>query len=87
MDDVAVLKSPSLWPTYPYLRVERRTDQRPGMPFCFVRAANELEVEPLVLMGPTWPPDDEISLDETYRFSYGSIDEVATAGWKVVYLF
>ena len=82
-----MLKSPNLWPTFPFLRVERRTEHRPGSPFCFVRAINEAEVEPLVLMGPTWPPDDELAIDETYRFAYDSLEEVAAAGWRVVYMF
>jgi hypothetical protein len=87
MDDLVVLKSPRLWPSYPYLRVERRTDLRTGMPFCFLRAASEIQVEPYVLMGPEWPPPDEVHIDESYGFSYGSIDEIAADGWKIVYLF
>ena len=87
VDDLAVIKSPILWPTYPYLRVERRSEHRPGSPFCFLRAVNELEVEPVVLMGATWPPDDEIALDETYRFAYDSLEHIASEGWRVVYLF
>jgi hypothetical protein len=87
MDDLAVLKSPNLWPHFPYLRVERRTDMRAGMPFCFLRAASEVEVEPYVLMGPSWPPAEEVEIDQSYGFSYDSIDEIAAAGWKIVYLF
>lgn len=87
MNDVSVLKSPNLWPTFPYLRVERRTDQRPGQPFCFVKATNEMEVEPVVLMGPEWPPTEEVDVDQSFRFAYASIEELAAAGWRVVYMF
>ena len=87
MDDLAVLRSPNLWPTFPYLRVERRVEQRPGMPFCFVRSTPELQVEPFVLMGPTWPPDADVDIDETFRFAYESVDDIASNGWRVVYMF
>ena len=87
VEDVVVMRSPRLWPQFPYLRVERRRDLRPGSPFCFVRAQSEAEPEPLVLMGPEWPPEIDLELDETYRLSYDSIEDVAEAGWRVVYLF
>ena len=87
MNDLQVISSPNLWPTFPYLRVERRTEQRPGQPFCFVKASNEQEVEPVVLMGPTWPPADDLVVEEAFRFAYPSLEELAAAGWKVVYLF
>ena len=87
MDDLGVLRSPQLWPSFPYLRVERRREHRPGSPFCFVRATADQVVEPFVLMGPTWPPEDEIEIDETYRFAYDTVEEIAAAGWKVVYMF
>jgi len=87
VDDVAVMRSPTLWPEFPYLRVERRREQRPGSPFCFLRARNELEVDPLVLMGPQWPPPPDIEVDESFRFAYDSVDALASEGWRVVYMF
>jgi hypothetical protein len=38
-------------------------------------------------MGPTWPPLEEVDIDQTYGFSYQSVDEIAAAGWKIVYMF
>ena len=87
MEDVRVLRSPHLWPEYPYLRVERRRDLRPGSPYCFVRAQSEVETDPLVLMGAEWPPEIDLELDEVYRIPYDSVEDVARAGWRVVYLF
>ncbi len=87
MEDLRVMKSPQLWPQFPFLRVERRLELRPGSPFCFVWARNEIETEPNVLMGPTWPPDEDLDIEETYRFAYDSVEAIAAEGWRVVYLF
>ena len=87
VDDISVMGNPTLWPEYPYLRVERRHEDRPGQPFCFLKAENEMTVAPVVLMGPTWPPQPDFEPDVSFRFAYESLDALAHEGWRVFYMF
>ncbi len=82
MKELRVAKSPELWPQYPYLRVERRTEERPGQPACFLRVTERQEVEPKVFMTQQWPPpdDDEVSID--VLLDYDNLDTLLAQGWR-----
>lgn len=87
MDEVLhVIQSPRLWPEWPYLRVERRTELRTDSPFC-VLVANELhEVEPTVYFSDNYPPGDWFTPDHERAMEYASLEEVKNNGWKPYYL-
>jgi len=85
-DVLHVLTTPRLWPEWPYLRIERRTELRPGSPFCVV-VANELhDVDPTVYFTDDWPVSDDTDLHRDRAMEYSSLDEIASAGWKPFYL-
>jgi hypothetical protein len=79
-----VLMSPELWPTYPYLRVERRTEARPGQATCFIKVSDKQEVEPRVLATHQWPPPDEGDIATVLDLPYERWDQLEAGGWKPV---
>jgi hypothetical protein len=84
--DLHVLKSPQLWPVFPYLRVDRRHKDRPGMAMCFLVASSDAEVEPIVHVHQTWPPGEDFDADSAVKFHYADFPELLRDGWRVVYL-
>ena len=79
-----VLKSPELWPTYPYLRVERRTEARPGQATCFIKVGDRQEVEPRVFATHEWPIPEEGEVPTVLDLRYERWDELEAGGWKPV---
>ena len=84
--DLHVFRSPQLWPQYPYLRVERRNADRPGMALCYLVADSETHVDPIVYIGPTWPPPEDFTKEGATIFAYVNFDDMQKAGWRVVYM-
>jgi hypothetical protein len=82
--DLDVLRSPSWWPDRPFLQVERRTEPRMGQPTCYIRADEVGDVEPVVRASPEWPPVPEVA--PSIAFKYENVEEIASAGWRVLYL-
>lgn len=86
MDDKTMMETPRLWPQWPYLRVERRADQRPNSPFC-VLVSNDLnEVDPVIYLAQTWPPPKNFAPTIERALTYTSMDEIVSAGWRPSYL-
>jgi hypothetical protein len=84
MKEQDVLKSPELWPTYPYLRVERRTEARPGQAVCFIRVSDRHEPEPRVLATHAWPPPEDGDIPVVLDLNYEKFDDLEAGGWKPV---
>jgi hypothetical protein len=82
--DLDVLRSPSWWPDRPFLQVERRTEPRMGQPTCYIRADEVGDVEPVVRASPEWPPVPEVA--PSIAFKYENVEEIVSAGWRVLYL-
>lgn len=85
MDDLTILRSPKLWPDWPYLRVERRAEGRVGASACFLRALDMAAVEPCVYVAMEWPPADQEASILT-RFSNGDFQALQKEGWRVAHL-
>lgn len=85
MDDLTILRSPKLWPDWPYLRVERRAEGRGGQSACFVRALDMASVEPVVYVVTDWPPMDQ-DASVLARFNYGDFQSMQKEGWRVAHL-
>jgi len=86
MEITTVLSTPELWPQFPYLRVERRKQPRPGQATCFIRVDDHQEVAPTVYGTHNWPVpddrDDEVPL--VLRVEYTSLEDLSANGWKPV---
>ena len=81
-----VLETPRVWPEWPYLRVERRKELRPGSPYCVV-IANELhDVEPTVYFTDSWPIDEQFTAEREKSMPYPNLIDLAQAGWRPFYL-
>lgn len=85
MDDLHILRSPSLWPEFPYLRVERRLDLRFDQPVCFVYAAGADVVVPRVFFTQDFPPKSEdFSVETTLGLTYSDLGALVGDGWRVI---
>lgn len=84
MKEQDVLKSPELWPQYPYLRVERRTEARTGQATCFIRVSDKQEIEPRVFATHEWPPPDDGDIPTVLDLRYEQLDELEAGGWKPI---
>jgi hypothetical protein len=85
MDDLHILRSPSLWPEFPYLRVERRLDLRFDQPVCFVYAAGPNVVVPRVFFTQKFPPGNEqFSVETNLGLTYPDLAALAGDGWRVI---
>ena len=85
MDEIlSVLKRPSGWPEWPYLRLERRHVLRSGGPFCLLIANQIDDVDPTVYLADEWPPREGWVPD--VGLSYQSFDDLVSDGWKPFYL-
>jgi len=83
--DLSVLRSPWLWPDYPFVRVERRTEIRPGQPFSIVVADETGEVVPAVYFVAEYPPDPTMfDISEPWGFSYPHLEAVVADGWRIL---
>lgn len=83
MDDVALVQSPHLWPEFPFLRVDRRAEKRPGG-ICFLRTNEEGEVDPVVYVTTKWPPREDEDPMIVVSFALQELRElVEEQGWKV----
>lgn len=83
--DLAVLRAPWVWPDYPYLQVERRTETRPGQPFCVVVADETGEVMPAVYFVDDFPPVAGVfDPSQAWGFSYSDLEAVVADGWTLV---
>ena len=84
MADLKIVHSPELWPQYPYLRLERRTDTRPGQATCFVQVTPKQDVEPTVFATHNWPPPDTEEVPVVLRLEYPDWDALFAEGWRVI---
>ncbi len=84
--DLHVFRSPQLWPNYPYLRVERRSEDRPGMSMCYVVADSETHVDPIVYVGSAWPPPEDFTKEGATIIAYTDFETLQKAGWRVHYM-
>lgn len=83
--DLPFLRAPWLWPHYPFVQVERRSEMRPGQPYCVVFADETSHVVPAVFFVPSFPPClDEFDPERSWGFSYPDLDAVINDGWRVV---
>ena len=83
MDDLNIMKATSLWPDFPYLRVERRLDLRLDQPRCFVYAPDRDEVLPRVYFTRDFPPD-EFDRENNPGIIYQDLSELVGDGWRVI---
>ena len=82
MNHQKIFSTPELWPTWPYLRIERRTQSRAGQMTC-VLVSNELhEVESVVYLCDAWPPDGNGLPEPRVAIEYDSIDVLARDRWR-----
>ena len=81
-----IMSNPRMWPDWPYLQLERRTELRPDSPFCLLMADELHEVAPTVYFTDNWPPGDWFSPDEERSLAYGTMDEVRSNGWRPRYI-
>ena len=86
LDDAVILQNPHLWPEYPYIRVDRRTDPRQGQATCFLRAKEDGQVEPVVYVTPSWPPREDVKPIVRFSFAFQDFRSLVKQGWKVVAL-
>lgn len=87
MDEaLLIIQTPSMWPDWPYLRVERRTELRPDTPMCVLVADELQQVAPTVYFADEFPPGDWFVPSEDRAMAYGSLEEVRANGWKPYYL-
>jgi hypothetical protein len=84
VDDAALLKSPHLWPEFPFLRVDRRTTPRPGAGICFLRTNDVGEVDPVVYVTTSWPPKEDEDPMIVVSFAFQDMQGLIEQGWKVV---
>lgn len=81
-----ILQTPRLWPDWPYLQVERRTELRTDSPFCLLMANELHEVTPTVYFTDNWPPGEWFTPSEERAIAYTSLEEVRSNGWKPHFL-
>lgn len=83
--DLAVLRAPWVWPDFPFILVERRSEMRPEQPFCVVVADEAGEVVPAVYFVDDFPPDPaSFDSTQTSGFSYADLAAVVADGWRLV---
>ena len=80
-----ILQTPRLWPDWPYLRVERRTELRPDAPICVLVADELQQVVPTVYFTDNFPPGEWFVPTEERALAYTSLEEVRANGWKPHY--
>ena len=76
-----ILTMPNLWPEGPYLVVERRRHNRAGDDWCFLKAVSDAEVEAVIYLAPSWPPDEN-EARSTPNLTYESFADLQSEGWK-----
>ena len=85
MDDLNTLRATSLWPEFPFLRVERRLDFRFDQPICFVYAPERDQVVPRVYFTPAFPPSlDDFDAENSPGLTYQDLASLIGDGWRVV---
>jgi len=84
LDDVALVQSPHLWPEFPFLRVDRRTENRAGAGICFLRTNEEGEIDPVVYVTTSWPPREEEDPMIVVSFALQDLRGLVEQGWRVV---
>lgn len=84
MDDTRIVETPEMWPQFPYLRVERRTDTRPGQATCFVKVSEKQEVKPTVMATHNWPPPETDDIPLVLNLVYEDWDSLFSEGWRPV---
>ena len=84
MDDLNALRATSLWPEFPFLRVERRLDFRFDQPLCFVYATERDTVVPRVYFTPAWPPPPaNFDIENSPGLTYQDLAALVADGWRV----
>lgn len=81
-----VIQNPRLWPDWPFLQVERRTELRPGNAYCLLMADELYQVQPTVYFSENWPPGEWFTPNEERAMAYTSLEELRSNGWKPYYL-
>ena len=84
MTDLQLIKSPEMWPHFPYLRVERRKDPRRGQATCFVKVSDDQKVEPKVMATHSWPPPEQDDLPLVLELDYRDWDSLFSEGWRPI---
>ena len=84
MNTSQIIHSPELWPQYPYLRVERRQESRPGQATCFVKVTGKQEVEPKVMATHNWPPSDTDEVELVLELNYNDWEALFSEGWRPI---
>ena len=85
MDDLNTLRAPSLWPEFPFLRVERRLDLRFDQPVCFVYAPEPDRVATRVFFVKEFPPPlEEFDMDTSPGLTYDDLAALVSDGWRIV---
>jgi hypothetical protein len=81
-----IMQNPRMWPDWPYLQLERRTELRPDSPYCVLVADELHSVEPVVFFSDNWPPGEWFSPDVERAIAYQTLDEVRSNGWRPRFL-
>lgn len=83
MDDLNTLRATSLWPEFPFLRMERRLDFRFDQPLCFAYAVERDQVIPTVFFTKEFPPSDEFDPETNPGLTYQDLAALVGDGWRV----
>jgi hypothetical protein len=85
VDDLNTLRATSLWPEFPFLRLERRLDFRFDQPICFLYASERDRVIPKVFFVTEFPPTlDGFDAEKSPGIPYDDLTDLVGDGWRIV---